>query len=129
MENMDASVKTLPALWREGIWGLRVGPKHELRMWICHAQSNGPPVKFLYLGVTLFANSIGAISAMQAVIDKPNLYWGAVVVSPIIRSVQKLAIARGNVKQSPHGSQIIQIVVTLNGSIKTFGKGLPFFKR
>ena len=63
--------------------------------------------------VTLVANSIGVISAMQAVIDTPDLYRGVFVVSPnfrelhsaevavpqlsmpIIRSVQKLLRERG----------------------------------
>ncbi|KAI2491961.1 alpha/beta hydrolase [Fragilaria crotonensis] len=63
--------------------------------------------------VTLVANSIGVISALQAVIDKPDLYRGVFAVSPnfrelhsaevafpevsmpIIRSVQKLLRERG----------------------------------
>jgi pimeloyl-ACP methyl ester carboxylesterase len=63
--------------------------------------------------VTLVANSIGVISSLQAVIDKPDLYRGVFIVSPnfrelhsaemafpsvsmpIIRSVQKLLRERG----------------------------------
>ena len=42
--------------------------------------------------VTLVANSIGVISAMQAVIDKPDLYRGVFVVSPNFRELHSAEV-------------------------------------
>mmetsp|Transcript_18937 Transcript_18937/g.31351 ORF Transcript_18937/g.31351 Transcript_18937/m.31351 type:complete len:386 (+) Transcript_18937:20-1177(+) len=44
-------------------------------------------------GVTLVSNSIGTISAFQAIIDKPDLFNGVFVVSPNFRELHSAEIA------------------------------------
>jgi pimeloyl-ACP methyl ester carboxylesterase len=66
--------------------------------------------------VTLVSNSIGTISSLQAVLDKPDLYRGVFVVSPNFRELHSAEIAVPSIS--------MPIVRTVQRLLRESGQGL-----
>eukprot|EP00980_Cylindrotheca_fusiformis_P007855 scaffold1669_cov129-Cylindrotheca_fusiformis.AAC.66 len=66
--------------------------------------------------VTLVANSIGSISVLQAVIDKPTLFSGACIVTPNFRELHKAELPFSNV--------VLPIIRKVQKTLREKGQGL-----
>jgi pimeloyl-ACP methyl ester carboxylesterase len=66
--------------------------------------------------ITLVANSIGSISVLQAIVDSPELYSGACLVTPNFRELHKAEV--------PFSGLAMPIIQTVQKTLREKGQGL-----
>jgi pimeloyl-ACP methyl ester carboxylesterase len=123
----DATLKNIPLGTPAG--GNRVAPSLDLRhplrspynfyTWaeqitdfvhdVIYAESHSPPV-------TLVANSIGTMSALQSVLDEPNLFNGVLVINPNFRELHMAEV--------PLSALTMPIVRRIQSLLRDNGHGL-----